>query len=507
MQAVKLLIIDDNPDDRTLYKRALRGYTDSDFSFIEASTGDNGMKALNQELDCVLLDYSLPGRDGIGVLKQIKSEMPNLPVIMLTGQGNESVAVQAMKEGAQDYIVKSTINEYSLYRVIMIAIEHHQMKGRVDKQQQALAVFTRALAHDLQEPIRTIQSFLTLVMQDGVDAFSKRTYGYLKNIQSASNSMANLVEAVHTYTKLESSATATDRCNMPEIVSRVCLTLHQLIHENNAQILFENLPDVHGNAPHIEQLIQNLIHNALRYSNHDQTVIKITAQQDGEWCTFSVHDNGPGIDKSYLEDIFKPFARFALSEQKGAGIGLSTCKKIVEQHGGKIWAEPNSEHDGAVFHFTLPSSTTSDEAEGVDQQFESSATVKEKALNILLVEDNEADVELTRILLLEQGELNANLHVACHGQEAMTFLQSNNAPEISVALVDINMPVMNGFQFLEHVKQNDHLQDIPIIICSTSQFEEDMEKAKSLGASGYIVKPATIEKFQGIMAHTDEETA
>src|SRR6185369_3395382 len=145
--AVKILIIDDSPDDQLIYRRALtKGATDVKYDLIEAEDGDRGLACIAAENpDCVLLDYSLPGRNGIEVLKRLRAAHPFVPVAMLTGQGNETVAVAAMQEGAQNYISKSAITPESIQRVIRVSIDHCSMQKRIHEQRASLEAANRSL--------------------------------------------------------------------------------------------------------------------------------------------------------------------------------------------------------------------------------------------------------------------------------------------------------------------------------------------------------------------------
>src|SRR5580692_12706844 len=124
-ESTSILVIDDSEDDREFYRRTLKKSEDAVYDIVEAGSGEQGLARLAEALPaCVLLDYSLPGRNGVEVLKRLRAEHPFVPVVMLTGQGNETVAVTAMQEGAQNYISKATITPETLAHTIQIAIQH-----------------------------------------------------------------------------------------------------------------------------------------------------------------------------------------------------------------------------------------------------------------------------------------------------------------------------------------------------------------------------------------------
>src|ERR1700681_900958 len=155
--SAKILVIDDSEDDRLLYRRSLKKCPGLSYTISETASGEDGLARIDDEaFACVLLDYSLPGRNGVEILKRIRARHPFVPVVMLTGLGNEKVAVAAMQEGAQNYISKSSIDAQSLEHVIRGAIQHGAMQTRISTQRGSLDVFARALAHDLKEPVRQI---------------------------------------------------------------------------------------------------------------------------------------------------------------------------------------------------------------------------------------------------------------------------------------------------------------------------------------------------------------
>ena len=189
---IRVLVIDDSSDDRELYRRTLQMNSDTHYNVIEAEDGGSGLVQIEDHTpDCILLDYSLPGHDGIEVLKRIHARHPHIPVVMLTGQGNETVAVAAMREGAQNYISKSSITPDTIHRVVEVAIEHCSMEKRISQQQASLQIFTRALAHDLKEPVRTIRSFLDRINDS--NALSERSQEFLDYVHKAADRMSALM--------------------------------------------------------------------------------------------------------------------------------------------------------------------------------------------------------------------------------------------------------------------------------------------------------------------------
>jgi CheY-like chemotaxis protein len=146
-----------------------------------------------------LLDYSLPGQNGIEVLKMIRRRRPHLPVILLTGQGNEAIAAQSIKEGAQDYIVKGSITAETLSHAVRASIEITALKQRVDEQHVSLEIFTRAMAYDLEEPVQAVRAFARMVCGSETDATMRAEY--IRHILDAAERMTALVDTLLSYTQ------------------------------------------------------------------------------------------------------------------------------------------------------------------------------------------------------------------------------------------------------------------------------------------------------------------
>jgi len=507
--AIKILIIDDSEDDRLLYRRALHKSPHMVYTISEASEGATGLKHIDEEQPtCVLLDYSLPGHNGIEVLKQIRSQHPFIPVVMLTGQGNENIAVAAMQQGAQNYISKSNITPETLEHVIRMAIEHCSMQKRIHEQRTSLEVFTRALAHDLNEPVRTIRSFIDMI--DQFDAPPEKTKTYFKHIRNATDRMRMLIDTVFLYTRLENpEEMPREICNMATVLKEAEDNLHQLIHEHAAIVTHASLPDVHISRTQLMQVLQNLVSNAINHSEQPVTVHVGASAQDDHWV-FRVTDNGPGIDEAYFQKIFEPFKRMTHHEEQGAGLGLAICRKIVEAHGGKIWCE-SKPGAGATFLFTLPRTLPvpegiypAQEPEAVEPTpIKSAQPVRRPLANILLVDDSKAFIEITQFELIERARLQCNFFVARNGEEALALMRDGaKSGPIDLVLLDINMPEMDGFEVLERMREKEELRQVSVVMCTGSTYDQDISRAKTLGANGYVTKPIEFDKLKSVIDET-----
>lgn len=498
-----VLIIDDNIDDREVYRRMLSRVAGANYTVFEAENGEEGL-ALNAQRrpDCILLDYSLPGRDGVGILEEIVKLDAAANVIMLTGQGSETIAVEVMKGGARDYLTKDTLSPEALHRCIQNAIMHGSLETKLELKRQSLEIFTRAMAHDLKEPLRTIKSFGKLL--HGSPALASEDRELLDYVLSAADHMEDLIVKVSGFTKLEASdELELKSVALSPVLEQVERNLREQIDSRRATVLRAALPEVMGDATLLVQLLQNLVSNAIRYCDADSPEVRISAENDGSLCRIVVRDNGPGIDPEYRELVFQPFKRLVGRSVEGTGLGLAICRRIAQLHGGAIWCEEGRSR-GATFIVELPlarPTALSGPSDGLRQErAEQDAERPLRLAEVLLVEDSPADVQILKIKLMKREKVSFNLHVASNGRDAMQVLEERAAggrdPSIDLMLLDINMPIMDGFEVLSALSADWRLNRIPVCILSTSSDEDDMQRAEALGARAYMVKPPTLQQLE-----------
>jgi signal transduction histidine kinase len=498
-----VLIIDDNIDDREVYRRMLSRVPGASYAVFEAETGEEGLALhARKRPDCVLLDYSLPGRDGVGVLEEILKLDPSANVIMLTGQGSETIAVEVMKGGARDYLTKDTLSPETLHRCIQSAVMHGDLATRLEQKQQSLEIFTRAMAHDLKEPLRTIKSFSKLLQAS--PSLGGEDHDLLDYVLSAADHMEDLIVKVSGFSKLEASGDLEVRpVSLSAVIDQVERNLREQIDSRRAEIKRGALPDVMGDGTLLVQLLQNVVSNAIKYCEAEVPEVRISTLGNGPLCRIAVSDNGPGIATDHRDLIFQPFKRLVGRGIEGTGLGLAICRRIAQLHGGAIWCE-DAENGGTTFIVELPLALPAAAETAVDalnpQRAEQRTDGIGRVAEVLLVEDSPADVQLLKIKLMKREKVSFNLHIATNGQDAMRLLEERSIdghdPLIDLMLLDINMPIMDGFEVLGALSADTRLSRIPVCILSTSSDEDDMQRAKALGARAYMIKPPTLQQLQ-----------
>jgi PAS domain S-box-containing protein len=217
-----------------------------------------------------------------------------------------------------------------------------------------LEQFAYAASHDLQEPLRTVRSFLQLLVRDYEDRLDARARELIDFAADGAARMERLIGDLFDYSRVGTHGRASEVVDCNELVDSVVRNLRTTIDENKAQIRAEQLPQVLADPGQLTELFQNLISNAIKFRRDEGPRIVISALETGDEWTFSIRDNGIGIEPEYADRVFEVFQRLHTREEfPGTGIGLAICKRIVERHGGRIWFESQLGL-GTTFYFTLP---------------------------------------------------------------------------------------------------------------------------------------------------------
>lgn len=249
----------------------------------------------------------------------------------------------------RDIDVKTT-GVVLVFRDISERVRHAALLEQTNAELQH---FSHAASHDLREPLRTIITYAQMLNLRG-PKLDDRSAECLKFILASAGRMNQLVEALLSYAEAgEVGAESLDIIKPEEILAAVVDSLRGTIEENRAVITHDSLPAVTGDKVQFEQLIQNLIGNALKYRRDEVPRIHLSARQAANEWIFSIADNGQGIPEEHRLQIFEPFKRLHGQDHPGSGIGLATCKKIVERFGGRIWVE-SEVGKGSRFVFAVP---------------------------------------------------------------------------------------------------------------------------------------------------------
>ncbi|THE64224.1 GHKL domain-containing protein [Salinadaptatus halalkaliphilus] len=218
---------------------------------------------------------------------------------------------------------------------------------------ERLEQFAYAASHDLQEPLRMVSSYLQLLERRADDELTDETREFLAYAVDGADRMRAMVDGLLVYSRIDTEGKPFETVALEDVVERAVDDLGVLIEECDAEITVGDLPQVEGDEMQLHRLVQNLLQNALEYTDDDPRV-RVTAERNGDTWILSVQDNGIGIDPANQDDIFEVFKRLHTREEyPGTGIGLALCQRIAERHGGEIWvdSEPGK---GSTFSVSLP---------------------------------------------------------------------------------------------------------------------------------------------------------
>ena len=362
---------------------------------------------------------------------------------------------------------------------------------------EAKTEFLQRMSHDIRTPINGICGMLD-VADHYADDMEKQAECRAK-IKEASHLLLELVNEVLDMSKLESDEVILEEIpfNLSRISREVLVVIEQIAAEQNIRIVWEKKEILHrdliGSPGHVKRVMMNILSNAVRYNRANGQIYlrcrEIPSEQPGmTTMEFVCQDTGIGMTEEFQKHIFEPFAQEdAGSRTKfaGTGLGMAISKNLVEKMGGTIDFE-SKEGVGTTFVIRVPFRIDTDRDGRTETGEKTEVSIR--GLHILLAEDNELNMEIAEFLLQNEG---AVVTKAWNGQEAVQIFEKSGPGEFDVILMDIMMPVMNGYEAAKRIRSLDRedAQVIPIIAMTANAFAEDRMKAKEAGMNEHIAKP------------------
>ncbi len=402
LEDTAIIVVEDDVGMNNLVQKVL---SRAGYETIGATSGAEGLKKVaDAKNPMVILDYGLPDMNGAKFVEKMTKLDRRVPFLVLTGQGDERVAVDMMKLGAIDYVIKeSDFIEYLpqtlakamekvetekkleiaeerlrraneelerrvLERTKELAATNDKLKKEIAERERVerelkrsneeLEQFAYIASHDLREPIRKVCAFSRLLessLKGKLDADQAENLNYLID---GADRMMRMVDALLSYSRITTRANPIEEIDLNQTVRNLeAFEVAERLRETGGSIdVPEKLPSVLGDPIQINELMQNLLSNALKFHRDDipPKIVIGSKKRDDDFVEILVKDNGIGIEEGETEGIFTMFKRaHDRNKYEGSGIGLAICKKIVERHGGEIGVRSNPE-GGSTFWFTLP---------------------------------------------------------------------------------------------------------------------------------------------------------
>jgi len=358
----RILLVDDDEEDFMLTRDLLdqcRGIRAELEWVSDSSTGLDLIRSGRH--DIYLLDYLIDGRTGLDLLTDLQNEERIGPIIILTGRGDHDIDMAAMDRGACDYLTKDRLDSESLERSIRYAITQtrtlRELRNTADALRETnreLEAFTYSVSHDLRAPLRAIDGYSHLLNESLSGQLDPESIRRLDLVRRNVHRMSGLIDDLLMLSRAGRTALRCTPVSVHELAQRITLGALDRWAGPPVELEIEPMPDAWADAGLLDQVYQNLVTNALKYGDPDNSIrIRLgSAPLDGETVYF-VEDSGIGFDMKDAGRIFDPFLRLqGQSDIEGSGIGLSIVQRIVHRHGGRVWAESNP-GQGACFRFTL----------------------------------------------------------------------------------------------------------------------------------------------------------
>lgn len=522
--AYRILIIEDCVEDRAAYRRHIARGREQKYQFWETGSAVDGLRMCREiSPDCILLDYQLTDLNGLEFLDLFHSEFgeTQVSIVMLTGHGNEAVAVQALKKGVEDYLIKG-LNSENVAPVVQSAIQKTVLRRQLVEQQRAVDSLSRErvrliseltkhaaalseanqrkdeflamLAHELRNPLAPIRTGLQIMSMrhdastvDSVRAMIERQVQHLARLV---DDLLDVSRVTHGKIQLHP-----ERVNLASIAARAVESCQDSITRRQHQLTLSFPPaplEVHGDPVRLEQIVSNLLNNAAKYTPV-RGQIWLTGRREGNETVLSVRDTGIGISPELLPRVFDMFIQGDNSlarDQGGLGIGLTLVQLLVKLHGGTVDVQSSGLGQGSEFAVRLPAAAT---VPAPQQPTCAPPPKKPASLRMLVVDDNIDAANSLAMLLRISGH---DVRVDHSGRSALETMESFQPQAV---LLDIGMPGMNGYEVAECIRSTAATQPLLIAVTGYGQ-QNDSEQSRAAGFDHHLVKPVDLADLQELLA-------
>lgn len=515
MEKIKVLLIEDNPGDARLVSQFLKYEKFVSFEILPVRTLAEGLALSHSGVDVALLDLNLPDNEGLDTFKKLQEQNPKLPIVILSGFSDEKIAVEAVQLGAQDYLVKGTYEQKLLALALRYAVERAKYVESERNRKVVLEIseikslFFANMSHEIRTPMYGIIGMADLLKKT---ALTKDQYECVETIATSGNLLLKILNDILDVSMLEAGKLTIHKeeinlYTIIEDVSRLCSHIAETKKLTLTKHVDADIPTfLIGDDTRIRQILINLIHNALKYTETGGVSVNVTKKTETLTrfiVNINISDSGIGISESDKNKLFIPFSKIntlVYPKYSSSGLGLSLSKKLTEALGGTLTLESTVGH-GTTFQLEIPfeKPTTLQFNHKVQKSEQRTEIALEflKDIKILVAEDNPINQKVIFMQLIRLGAKKECIDITEDGIETLYRLAHNS---YDLLLLDCQMPKMDGFTVAKEIRKREKPgQHIPIIALTAYAMYGDREKCLAMGMDDYISKPIKILDLQQVL--------
>ncbi|MDH5772301.1 MAG: response regulator [Rhodospirillaceae bacterium] len=505
--SLKILLVEDSSTSAMLVHNVLEGGDDvhGKFALTHCKTFGEALECLKkEEFDLVLLDLTLPDSSGLETLSRMRTAAPNVAVVVLTATDDESIGLEALQTGAQDYLIKDETYPKLLKRSVSYARERfliekslRNARDKSDLANKAKSDFLASMSHEFRTPMNAILGFGQMLTYNKASPLDPTQQEYVDIILRSGEHLLDLINDTLDLAKIEAGM-AEIKLESVSIAGLIneCIELVSPLANKRSVSVSTNAKDadfahVLADETRLKQVLINLFSNGIKYNNESGKLDITVKQSGGDWIRVEITDTGHGIAEENFEKVFIAFARLEAesSEIEGTGVGLAVTKELVERMGGTIGLE-STVGKGTTFWIEMPTDTANSAAKKSDGKKHDAMNYSAKGYSLLYVEDNPANKMLIeKVISRVEG---SSFIWAETAEEGVKLAQEKN-PDIII--MDINLPGMSGIEALKILQSMEETKHIPVIALSANAMPHDIERGMKAGFVRYLTKPIDINMF------------